>query len=74
MSETQRMNRRSFLKETAAAAVAFSALRPNEGHAQATGGPPVVCGLIGAGAQGRVLLAELARMKDAKVAAVCDVY
>ncbi|MBM4049960.1 MAG: Gfo/Idh/MocA family oxidoreductase [Planctomycetes bacterium] len=74
MSETQRMNRRSFLKETAAAAVAFSAVLPKESRAQATGGPPVVCGLIGAGAQGRVLLAELARMKDAKVAAVCDVY
>src|SRR5688572_7276735 len=37
-------------------------------------GPPVNCGIIGCGEQGRELLANLSRVPKANVTALCDTY
>ncbi|MCL5283280.1 MAG: Gfo/Idh/MocA family oxidoreductase [Armatimonadetes bacterium] len=37
-------------------------------------GPPVTCGIIGCGEQGRKILSILSRLPAAEVAAVCDIY
>ncbi len=68
------VTRRSFLRSAAAAAAAF-AVGLDAGAAPAARGlDPVTCAVIGAGEQGRLLLAQLTRLKSARVAAVCDPY
>lgn len=76
------MNRRDFLKDTALATMsvamalggeelfAQTAARPDEKPS----GPPINCGVIGLGAQGREILALLARLGNAPVVALCDSY
>jgi predicted dehydrogenase/thiamine biosynthesis lipoprotein ApbE len=66
------VTRRSFLRSAAAAAAAF-AVGLDAGAAPTPRGlEPVTCAVIGAGEQGRLLLAQLTRLKGARVAAVCD--
>ncbi len=67
-------DRRSFLQGAAGAAVAFS-LSP-EALARRLAVPsdgPVAIGVVGAGRQGRAILAELVKIEAARVVALCDV-
>jgi predicted dehydrogenase len=77
------MNRRDFLRDTAAStltlalgAAAVEELRAQEARkddAKPTG-PPVPCGVIGLGAQGKEILGSLAKTGFTPVTAVCDTY
>lgn len=70
------INRRDFLRHTAAG-MAWSllwALEEAGGDEPKVEGPPLRCGLIGTGNQGRVLLTQAARLGLVRIEALCDVY
>ncbi|MBI1853155.1 MAG: FAD:protein FMN transferase [Planctomycetes bacterium] len=69
------VSRRSFLKGAAAAAAAFSIGLPAIANAMPQAGDKKAtlrCALAGAGDQGRLLLSQLARMKEVKVTAIAE--
>ena len=71
-------SRREFLIG-ATAATAAMLLPVQEILAQATttpapAGPPVVCGVIGAGQRGREILTSVSKFPNASIAAICDSY
>ncbi|MFT7676921.1 MAG: putative dehydrogenase [Planctomycetota bacterium] len=66
-----RSNRRSVLKASAGGALALS-LQPHLFAGPVRLSAPVKLGLVGAGRQGRAILAELAKFPDVTMAAVCD--
>lgn len=70
MKET---NRREFLQHTAGAVAAVSLIPALGSMASVILQAPVRVGLVGAGRQGRAILAELQKIEDVTVAAVCDV-
>lgn len=76
MSDGSRIDRRGFLKEATAAAIAFSALvaESQEKEEKKDLGPAVKLGIIGVGAQGKQMLGELVKMPSAQVVALCDKY
>ena len=75
------MNRRDFIKETAAATMTLAMAigaeeikaspRPDDG---APAGPPVNCAVIGLGPQGREILASLAKLGNGPVVGISDTY
>jgi predicted dehydrogenase len=79
MSELELIPRRSFLK--GAAALGLGMLAAEEIRAadsapadDAPKGPPVNCGIIGLGKQGRDILGQLNRLASAQTVAICDKY
>jgi predicted dehydrogenase len=78
------MNRREFIKDTTVSTLSLAALTAGarELHAQAAkpayddkpSGPPVNCGVIGLGAQGREMLDTLPRLGILPPVAICDNY
>ncbi|MCC6320178.1 MAG: Gfo/Idh/MocA family oxidoreductase [Phycisphaerales bacterium] len=64
-------NRREFILQSAGALGAVAIL-PNLGLGAYRTAAPVSVGLVGAGRQGRLILAELAKIEQVKVAAICD--
>lgn len=83
MSKKDHLNRRDFLKGITATSLGL-ALAVEEIVADAQGtttrtedrptGPPIHCAVIGLGAQGRDILAALAKMDNAPTVALCDNY
>lgn len=65
-------NRRSLIQASAGGALAF-ALNPLLHAAQPRLKAPVKIALVGAGRQGRGILAELAKFEDVTLAGVCDI-
>ncbi len=68
------LSRRDFLKGSAAAAAAMSVGMMSPAEAQEVESERVVCGFIGTGSQGSMLLGKALRVPGVKVAAVCDIY
>ena len=66
-------NRREFLQHTAGAVAAVSLIPALESMANVILPAPVNVGLVGAGRQGRAILAELQKIEGVTVTAVCDV-
>lgn len=66
------VSRRSFLKGSAAAAVALGL--GSSAAAQESGLEPLRCGFIGVGTEGSMLLGKLVRIPGVKVPAICDIY
>ena len=68
-----RSTRREFVVQTAGA-LSVAAILPTLARAHWTSAAgPLTVGLVGAGRQGRQILAELAKMEMVKVVGVCDV-
>lgn len=66
-------DRRTFLAQTVGALTGI-ALVPDLADAfPRPQGPPLTVGLVGAGRQGRAILAELQKLEPVRVAAICDV-
>ncbi|MBW3625480.1 MAG: Gfo/Idh/MocA family oxidoreductase [Armatimonadetes bacterium] len=79
MSEFDSLQRRTFLKGAAAVTLAAMSgveeLRAAEpASSEAPAGPPVHCGVIGLGPQGRDILGILSRLPLAQAVAICDTY
>lgn len=82
MNAESNYNRRDFLRGTSFATVAalmggvrlMGAEAPAGQEAAKVKKPPVPCGVIGLGAQGREILTALSRLPNAPVVAVCDTY
>lgn len=78
MSEKETFNRRQFLKEaglvTLTSFILVEELQSAPAPPPQPAGPPVGCGIIGVGQQGREILSHLARFPNAQVNALCDVY
>jgi len=71
------LTRREFLKGATMTALLLASeelLAAEAPPAAAPSGPPVGCGVVGVGAQGKELLAALSRLESAKVLAFCDSY
>ncbi|HID08499.1 MAG TPA: Gfo/Idh/MocA family oxidoreductase, partial [Armatimonadetes bacterium] len=70
------ISRRDFLMGTAAVITAGMTLEGESSSAKAKTpqGPPIKCGIIGTGVQGRKLIRELTRMPGVEIVAVCDIY
>ena len=70
-------SRREFLVQSAGALSAIAILPTLAAAApvasRLSADPPLSVALIGAGRQGRAILAELAKMENVKVAAICDI-
>lgn len=64
-------NRREFIIQSAGALTA-AAILPGLGLGAYRPAAPVSIGLIGSGRQGRLILAELAKFEQVKIAGVCD--
>ncbi len=76
MSEVRERTRRQFLRDaglTVALLAGAEALRAEQAP-EAPRGPPVNCGVIGLGPQGRELLSVLSRLPNAPVGGICDTY
>jgi len=70
---TPSSNRRTFIRQTAGALAGLS-LVPDAWEAlPALQGPAVKAGLVGLGRQGRAIIAELQKIEQVEIAAVCDV-
>lgn len=69
------ISRRVFLQGATASTLVF-ALAANARGAEggAAAGPPVGCGIIGMGDQGRLIAAQLTQLKGAALKAICDNY
>lgn len=75
-------NRRDFLRGTSFATVAalmggvrlMAAEAPAAPDASKIKKPPVPCGIIGLGPQGREIMTALNRLPNAPIAAICDTY
>lgn len=83
--ETSELNRRDFLKGSSfttlmmmLGGVELKAQNPPKADETPTNyktiGPPVKCGVIGCGNQGREIINTLSRLPNAPVVAVCDYY
>jgi len=70
---TTGVNRRGFLKSTAAAGAGL-AMAPTILGAAEAGGADITCGIIGAGTQGRILLEQAVKIPGIKFKAVCDIW
>lgn len=76
------MNRRDFLKDATALTMTLAMaagaeelfVQPARADEEKPAGPPVNCAVIGLGAQGRDILASLARLGNTPVVALCDTY
>ena len=69
----ERVNRRAFLRKSAAVAFSIASVgRAARGGESSRG--VVRCGVIGTGTQGRVLLSQLSKMEGVEIAALCDIY
>jgi len=71
MSE-EHPTRRDFMVHTAGALAAFTLVPDLAGGTPPVQGPPLKVGLVGAGRQGRAIVAELQKLPSVEVAAVCD--
>jgi predicted dehydrogenase len=69
-----RMDRRRFVSSAAAGFVGASVSVRGAGRAVQGAGDRITLGLIGCGGMGRSNLQNFLKMRDAQVAAVCDVY
>lgn len=71
-------SRRGFLKHLAATSALLTSARglamAEVGADAEPNGPPVALGVIGLGAWGREIVASLAKMRSARVVALCDSY
>ncbi|MCC6728197.1 MAG: Gfo/Idh/MocA family oxidoreductase [Chthonomonadales bacterium] len=82
MTDQNHLNRRDFLKGATLTSLGIAlAAEEINAHAQAAqpagdtpAGPPVNCAVIGLGAQGREILATLAKLGNAPAVAICDSY
>lgn len=78
MSDHETLQRRTFLKGTAALTLGMMAaveeLRAAAPAEKAPSGPAVGCGVIGLGPQGRDILGHLARIPRTSAVAICDTY
>ncbi|MCI0436077.1 MAG: Gfo/Idh/MocA family oxidoreductase [Gemmatimonadetes bacterium] len=66
-------SRREFLVQTAGALAAYALLPEPVAAVAVPAGRAIRIGLIGAGRQGRAILAELQKIEGVEIAAVCDV-
>lgn len=67
-----KFDRRTFIKQTAGAAAVVAFLPDLSLAARLSGADPLQLAVIGAGRQGRAILAEIQKMQAAKIIAVCD--
>jgi predicted dehydrogenase len=68
-----RSNRRTFIRQTAGALAGLSIVPESWEALPVVQGPPVKIGIIGAGRQGRAIIAELQKITQVEIAALCDV-
>jgi predicted dehydrogenase len=71
MPDAHQANRREFLVHTAGALTAM-AIMPELARSASHAASPISVGLIGAGKQGRAIMAELAKFPGVTLSAVCD--
>jgi predicted dehydrogenase len=66
-------NRRTFIRQTAGALAGLSIVPDSWEALPVVQGSPVKIGIVGVGRQGRAIIAELQKIKQVEIAALCDV-